>query len=151
LADEALHDTTNLVGIGGNVGLDILRVEGARLDFRDVSSHFAMYGGAAHAEEDSELLLLSEWAKNTEATFTHAPTRPCLDNVSTQFPESAVLAQACSPGFFAAQSAHLSFPGTFNRSCSMRSLRACCLLVTILAMLILVTTCENGKGRLKRC
>lgn len=29
LADEALHDTTNLVGIGGNVGLDILRVEGA--------------------------------------------------------------------------------------------------------------------------
>lgn len=29
LADEAFHDTADLVSIGGNVGPDVLRVEGA--------------------------------------------------------------------------------------------------------------------------
>lgn len=29
LADEAFHDTADLVGIGGNVGLDVLWVESA--------------------------------------------------------------------------------------------------------------------------
>jgi hypothetical protein len=29
LADEALHDTADLVSIGGNIGPDVLRVEGA--------------------------------------------------------------------------------------------------------------------------
>lgn len=45
--------------------------------------------------------------------------------------------QLAQPGFFAAQSAHLSLPGTVRRrSCSMRSLRACCRFVIALAMLL---------------
>jgi len=83
LANKAFHDTTDLVSVGRNVGPDILGVEGAvrcrvsyalhvvdlvrrpaihaqRLDLRNVGAHFAMDGSAAHAEEDSKLLLLSE-------------------------------------------------------------------------------------------
>jgi hypothetical protein len=73
---------------------------------------------------------------------THTPTRPCY--LACQHVVCIVLLGLDSLGLRALQSAHLSFPGTdLTKSCSMRSLRACCLLLTVAAILFRKV---SGKG-----
>lgn len=112
-------------------------VHAQRFDLGDVCSQLAVQGCASHAQEDAQLLVVSIKVmvgrrfegRNVRSNW------PILQQPVSK--HEAIMRRWYSPGFFAPQSAHVPFPGTvLIRSCSARSLRACCRLFRAEVMVV---------------